>query len=271
MTQDIKAYAAERRAAPGAAWVRERNRAVALYDPHGWRAKLGLIIPSTNTVAEQEWHLMVPKGVSVSTARVMLEGSVSQDSFDGMAKSTEAAAQQLGTAELDMVAYACTAGTFLCPREEITASISRQCGCPAITASDSVLHALKRLGVGRVAMGTPYVDYVNEGEISFLREEGVEVVQWYGLGLGETQEERRAMNRVPPEAVIRLARVIDHPDAEAIFISCTALPATGVIEAIERATGKPVITSNQATLWSCLRRLGINDSLPSSGKLMTLT
>ena len=257
-------------ARPGAAWTRERNRAVSLYDPYGWRAKLGLIIPSTNTVAEHEWHRMAPRGVSISTARVLLEGAVSQQSFDAMAQRTELAAQLLQTAELDVVAYACTAGSFLCARDQITQSIARLAGCPAITASESVLQALARLGVQRVAVGTPYVDAVNEREIAFLEAAGLEVVRWYGLGLGDTQEERRSINRVPPEAIVRLARAIDHPDAQAIFISCTAVAAAEVIDEIERASGKPVVTSNQATFWRALRAAAINDGVSGYGRLLTL-
>ena len=58
------------------------------------------------------------------------------------------------------------------------------------------------------------------------------------------------------------------PEAEAIFISCTNLRAASVIERLEKETGKPVVTSNQATFWACLRKLGIDESIPTAGKLL---
>jgi arylmalonate decarboxylase len=131
-----------------------------------------------------------------------------------------------------------------------------------------VIAALRTLGVKRIAMGTPYVDFVNQGELKFLAEEGFEVVAWHGMGLGETQAERRGINRVPPQSVFRLARLIDRPEAEAIFLSCTALPTIEMIATLEEELGKPVVTSNQATFWNVLRTLKLNARIQGFGQLL---
>ena len=243
-------------------------RAVAMYDPYGWMAKIGLILPSTNTVNAHEWMLMAPEGISIHTARALLLGQASQESYDIMAKNTEKAAAELATAEVDFVAYGCTSGSFMCSRQEIAARMAEIAGCPATTTSDSVIAALQAVGARKVAMATPYVRFVNEGEVKFLEEEGFEVVAEMGLGLGETQAERRAINRVPPEAVIRMARAVDRPDADAIFISCTALPTVTVIDRIEQERGKPVVTSNQATFWNVMRSMGLGLRIGGYGSLL---
>jgi arylmalonate decarboxylase len=243
-------------------------KAVALYDPYGWLAKVGLIVPSTNTVNEVEWYRMAPRGISIHTARALLLGRASQNSYDLMAEATRKAAEELATAECDIVAYGCTSGSFMCARDEIVANLERLAGCRATTTSDSVLAALRALGVKRIAMGTPYVDFVNQGELRFLADEGFDVVAWHGMGLGETQAERRGINRIPPQSIFRLARLVDRPEADAIFLSCTALPTIELIAELEAQLGKPVVTSNQATFWNVLRMLKVNSPIPGFGRLL---
>jgi len=243
-------------------------KAVAMYSPYGWRARIGLIVPSTNAVNEPEFWRMAPEGVSILTARAMLLGAASEDSYIKMAKAVDGAADQLATAEVDIVAYGCTSGSFICPLPELVQGMHERTGVPAIAAAGAVVAALRALGVRRIALGTPYVDFVNQREISFLREYGIEVTSLLGLDMGHTQEERRAIARVPPEALYRLGRAVDRPDADAVFLSCTNLASLGVIAQLERDLGKPVITSNQACFWACLRRLSITTPVTGYGKLL---
>jgi maleate cis-trans isomerase len=243
-------------------------RALAARDPYGWLAKVGLILPSTNTVNAHEWMMMAPNGVSIDVARAMLLGKSTQESYDAMAKSTEKAAEELATAEVDILAYGCTSGSFMCSRDEITRRLTEIAGVQATTTSDSVIAALKALGVSRVSMVTPYMRFINQGEVRFLQEEGFEVVAEVGLGLGETQQQRRAINRVPQEDILDMVRSVDRPEAEAIFISCTALPSLPLVASIETEMGKPVVTSNQATFWNVLRLLGLKASICGFGTLL---
>ena len=117
-------------------------------------------------------------------------------------------------------------------------------------------------------MGTPYLDFVNRREVGFLEEQGFTVSRVLGLEMGHDQQERRCIGHVPPQTVFRMALAIDTPDAEAIFISCANLATLDVIEDIEQALGKPVVTSNTACFWACLRTLGINSSIAGHGRLL---
>ncbi|OVZ55362.1 decarboxylase [Pigmentiphaga sp. NML080357] len=243
-------------------------KAVSLYAPYGWKAKIGLIVPSTNTVNEPEFWRMAPTGVGVFAARALLLGHATQESYVAMAQAVGAAAEQLATAEIDIVAYGCTSGSFMCPMSELVSDMQARTGKPALAAAGAVVAALRALGVRRVAVATPYVEFVNRREREFLEEYGFQVTSLQGLGLGETQEERRGIGRVPPEAIYRLARMVDRPEADAVFISCTNLASLGVIAALERDLGKPVITSNQACFWACLRRLGLGDAPQGYGRLL---
>jgi len=243
-------------------------KAVQMYSPYGYRAKIGLIVPSTNTINEPEFYLMAPRGVSIHTARIKLLGKATTESYLAMAAETERAAGELATAEVDVVAWGCTSGSVIVPREKLEASMVKQAGVPAVTTFGSVLAALKAFGAKTISLGTPYVDFVNEEEVRLLEDSGFKVAAWYGLRLGETQEERRGIGRVPPESLFRLARYIDRPEADVIFLSCTNLATIEVIDELEAALGKPVVTSNQATFWHALRTAGLNDRPEGFGRLL---
>lgn len=244
------------------------TRMLSYYDPYGWLAKIGLIVPSSNTVNSHEWSLLAPEGISIHTARAMQSGRSSQSSFEQMAKSAEEAAEQLATADVDIVAYGCTSGSFMCPRDELMERLSHRAKCEVINSADSVLAALRALGAQTVALATPYLPYINEREIGLLKDEGFAVCASLGLGLGETEAERFAIRKVPPEAIFRMARAVDRPEADAIFISCTSLPTMKLIDAIEEQLGKPVVTSNQATFWNALQKLKLRVRLPNGGRLL---
>jgi arylmalonate decarboxylase len=243
-------------------------KAVQFYSPYGYRAKIGLIMPGVNTNLEPECYRMAPKGVSFHSSKLLLLGKATQESYDRMERDTERAAEELATAEVDVIAWACTSGSVLLPPKTIEEKIARIAGCPAMTTITAVVAALKALRVKRVAMGTPYVSFINETEIGFLEKAGFDVVAMYGLELGENQEERRGIGRVPPQSLHRFARHIDTPRADAIFISCTNVAGVEEIAGIERNLGKAMITSNLATFWHALRLAGINDRIEGYGRLL---
>ena len=244
-------------------------KAVQMYSPYGYRGKIGLIVPSTNTVNEPEFYLMAPHGVSIHTARIKLLGKATTESYLAMGAETERAASELGTAEVDVVAWGCTSGSVIIPRSQLEASMTKESGAPSLTTFGSVLAALKAMGAKRIALGTPYVDFVNEEEVKLLEESGFEVVAWYGLRLGDTQEERRGIGRVPPESLFRFVRYIDRPEADVVFLSCTNLATVEMIAALEDEVGKPVITSNQATFWNAIRTMGLRDRIEGFGSLLS--
>lgn len=244
-------------------------KAVSQYSPYGWRGRIGAIVPSINKVAEAEFWRLVPKGVAISTARARNLGHTTEESYYKMAEAALDAAEDLASAEVDIILYACTSGSMVCPLPKLVADLGQRSGLPALATANSVIAALRSLGARRVALATPYVDFVNETERSFLQDHGFEVTSVHGLRLGETQEERRGIGRVPPEHVYRMARAVDRPDADAIFISCTNLATLDVIAQIEADLGKPVVTSNQASVWSCLRLLNIPDPIEGYGRLLS--
>jgi maleate cis-trans isomerase len=113
-------------------------------------------------------------------------------------------------------------------------------------------------------MCTPYPFDVNEIEKKFFEDNGFKVVKCDGLDLTDNN----IIAHASPNILYRLARAVDHPEAEAVFISCTGLDALDVIEQLELDLGKPVITSNQASFWLAFRMAGIGEPINGYGRLM---
>ena len=113
-------------------------------------------------------------------------------------------------------------------------------------------------------VATPYLDEVNQREVDYLERAGFEVLSICGLSLEKDSD----MVRVAPDYITEFALAQDHPDADAIFVSCGALRTLDVIGEIEARAGKPAICSNQAMIWDCLRLAGIDDRFDGFGRLL---
>ena len=228
--------------------------------------RVGLIIPSVNATIEPEFAWIAPPGISFHAARIMLR-ETTPDGLREMNAGVEAAARLLASLSPGAVAYACTSGSFLEGRERMHAqvdAIAAIVGCPVVATSAALIDALNALGIRRLALATPYRDTINRTERSFLQDHGFDVVSMRGLGLSGS-----AIREVPPEQVFRLACEADCEHAEALFVSCTDLRALEVVEALEERLHKPVLTSNQVTLWALLRVLNRTADIAGFGRLLT--
>ncbi len=232
--------------------------------------RIGLIVPPTNTVNESEFNRAVPAGVSVHTTRMRLHVDIHNAAgqaalFDDL----RAAIELLVPAGVDVIVHACTAGSLLLPLERITDFMREAAGVPAVATASALVHACRALGAQRVAVATPYHDALNAHEVSFLREAGLEVLGCRGLGIGAAgPHEYQRIAMLGDEEILAHVMASDHPQAQALIVSCTDLPTLDLIGSLERAVGKPVVTSNMATLWAALRAAEIPDRLPAGGRLL---
>ena len=234
----------------------------------GWRARIGVIVPPSNTVNETEFNRLKPDGVTFHFTRSPLHPDPAADDFAEMMRDLDRAGGDLSTCAVDLVAYGCTSGSMACPADRLLGKLREASGAEAVSTADAIVAALNALGVTRIAMATPYTDETNAHEADFLERHGIEVVAAAGLGLNVTLEKIQQISRVAPKTVLDHALAVDRPEAEALLICCTDFNTVDAIEPLEKTLGKPVVTSNAATLWAALRALGIDDRIEGCGRLL---
>jgi maleate isomerase len=238
---------------------------------YGWRTRLGLLVPSSNTTNEPEFNRVLPDGASLHTARLPLE-DVNAGDLDAMSKTAEGVSEGLRHADVDVVAYGCTTGSLVKGHgyaEQIETEVGTAADAPAVATALSVDRALTELGVDSVAVVTPYIEDLNEREHSFLEESGFEVASMGGRGI----EANTAIGALRPENAYQQAAAAlegnesESVDADAVFISCTNYRTFEIIDRLEADYGVPVVTSNQATLWDALRRVDFDHRNIDLGRL----
>jgi len=236
----------------------------------GERGRIGLILPSVNTIAEPEIYSILPEGVSAHTARMDLPVDISsEESFIRMCEvgcsNGEQAARELATAKVDILAFAFTGGSFYRGAgwdEEIARRMEKAGGAPCIVTSSAAIQALKELGLKRIGVGSPYA-VANRLLKAYLEQKGMTVTKIEGLVLPTAVH----VGRQPLMKFEELVRAVNAPDAEGVFIPCTNFATLAKIDALEKEIGKPVVTANQATFWAALRKIGVKDQLKSAGRL----
>lgn len=236
--------------------------------------RIGLIVPASNTNAEPDCSLLCPEGVTTHVTRsggYDVEAIPDSDEMRRFVRqSIDQNCQHLRDARVDLVAYACTSAT-LADGPQFDAKfcelLSDKSGCPAVTTAGALVEAIRHLGVTRVAFTSPYVKRLSRESVEFLQQSGIEVVNEFAL---ERELSSLEQNALTPQDAYDMALCADHPDAQAMVISCTDFRALEAVQAIESALQKPVITSNQALMFACLKRLGLpTESQVEGGYLFT--
>ena len=246
--------------------VRSKAWGVRFDNGRNARAKIGFVLIPNEQTIEEDIIKHAPEGVGVYFSRATMPEVISTESLaclkDGLA---ETASRILPNDKLDVVCFACTSGTVAVGEE--TSNVELKRGAPSAkttTLVGAVGKALRAIGARRLSVGTPYVDELNTNMARYLLASGFEISEFQGLNLNYDRE----MIRVTPDYLIEFAEAIDRPDADAVLISCGALRSIDVVDEIERRVGKPVICSNQAMLWDCLRLAGVEDRLTGVGRLL---
>ena len=227
-----------------------------------WKKKLGFIVPSWNTVMEYECQRLAPDGVSVHFTRIAHTND-DEETLLHMIHEVPALATLLAHAKLDAICFGCTGGSFVRPTmdREISDLIREKTGIPATTTATALVEAMREMHIARVAIASPYPQWLNERLVSFLAGKSIEVVREKGLNT-------ECPAFLPPERSRELAREVDCPEADGIFISCTNFRALEGVEELEAELGKPVLTSNTTTMWHTLRTAGFDGPALLGGSLM---
>jgi maleate cis-trans isomerase len=231
------------------------------------RARLGVLVPSGNTVAEPELRAMLPAGIGLFVTRLPLTGSSAPELL-AMLDTLDTGTMLLAGAEMDAIAFHCTAVSTFAPHMagEIRDRMGRASPIPALATADAIQAALAALRATRVLLVTPYIEPVHRREIAYLIATGFQIAGDGCMGVATNAE----MARIPPETIRdRVLAAARGVEADVCFISCTAIRSAGLIQPLEATLNMPVITSNQVLAWYALRRLGFTDAAPGFGRLFS--
>ncbi len=235
-------------------------------------ARIGTLVPFTNTNLEPDLMLMAPAGVSIHVARL---GGYDVDEIPDAnqmaalgASDIDEPLRLLSGAHPDVVLYGCTSATLahgVAFDHDLAARVEAKSGVRTVTAAGALVAALQTLGVKRIAFASPYVASLNDQAIAFLRERGFETVSRadYPTALGNYGQ-----GELSPDMVFELGMQAFRKEAQTLVLSCTDMRSVEVIQRLEEATGRPVITSNQAMMRKALDLLGLKSSMTEFGQLL---
>lgn len=236
------------------------------------RARFGVLVPFTNTNLEPDMGLLRPDGVSLHFARL---GGYDQDEIPDSEQM-----HGLGAADLseplrllqgvnpDVILYGCTSATLTHGPSfdrELAKQIKQDSGAQTVTAAGALVHALQTLNAKRIGFASPYVPAINDMAVAFLAETGVKVVRRSEVN---GTLDNYGQGALTPDAVYELGRAADHPEAEAVVLSCTDMRSVEIIARLEAKLGKPVITSNQAMVFQAMQLAGLREALSGFGRLL---
>src|SRR5436190_5018246 len=230
-------------------------------------ARIGMIIPSVNSMTEPQFNHFAPPGLAVHVARARVAGPWKRPLAE-MAGEIATSAKLLSDVAPDLIVFHCTDTSMTQgPQGEgrILDIVREASGVEAVATSRLVLEALQALGLRKLVVLSPYKS--NQAVIDYLHASGFAVVHDVALARKPLE-----FATVTPREWTELARQHDRPEADGIFLSCTNTTQIEAVADIERALGKPVVNSNQAVLWGCVKRLrsalGPLPPMPELGGLM---
>jgi maleate isomerase len=217
-------------------------------------ARVGLIIPSSNRMVEDEMTHVFPAGVRAHVTRLRMTGD-SKGPLDKLMPRIEEATRALVDARCEVVAFHCTANSMQEGRdgeERILAGLARAGARHATTTATAVRRALDALAARRLVLVTPYTQETTDHEAEFLQEAGYETLYAKGYALAGSDAYCATPSQFWRDRLLEAKR----PDADVYFLSCAAISQLGIIGEVEARLDRPVITSNQVVIWDTLCALG---------------
>lgn len=239
--------------------------------PVGGNGRIGVVALATDLTIESDLRRMAPDGVEIFTNRVHNRDPLTAANLRAMAADiSRAAADILPGEPLDALAYACTSGAAVIGESEVIRLLQAGRGdgddgdaLPCTTPVTAALAAFAAFSAKRISALTPYTDAVNRELAAFFGQRGLGLINLHGFGLDRDAD----IAAIAPDSIAQAAVDACHPDADLLFISCTALRAAQVVHRIEARLDKPVVTSNQALMWHALKRIGCAFNVPGFGRL----
>ena len=229
--------------------------------------KVGLLALSTDITIESDFQSICHSlPIDVFVNRIHNENPLTKENLLKMHDQIEPITQKiLPGQKINTVAYGCTSGTIAIGEDKVKEKIQlAKPGCHVTTPITSAIKAFNKMNIKKIAVFTPYPESVNKTISEYLIKKNINVTSFSTFNLDLDID----FARIDPKYLSEILIKLNTDDAEALFVSCTALPALEIIEEVEKKINKPVFSSNQTLIWDTIRSVGYKSSVYGYGKLL---
>lgn len=231
------------------------------------RAAIGVIVLASDQSIESDFRaILALDGVGLYHSRIYNENVITPETLRAMeAGLKDAAALILPGMPLDVVAFGCTSGAMTIGEDRVAELIREvRPGVACTSPMQATLAAFKALGLRSVAMITPYIESIDRAMQAYIEADGVAVT---AMGSFDEADDNK-VGRISPASVREAARALGRAEAvDGVFVSCSSIRILPIVAEVEAELDKPLVSSNTAMAWHCLRLAGIGDALPRYGRL----
>ena len=229
--------------------------------------RIGLLALSTDLTIERDFQSICHSlPINLFVNRIHNENPLTKENLLKMYDQLESITEKILPGEkINTVAYGCTSGTIAIGEDKVKEKIQlAKPGCHVTTPITSAIKAFNKMNVKKVAVFTPYPESVNKTISEYLIKKNINVTSFSTFNLDLDVD----FARVDPKYLSEILTKLNINDADALFVSCTALPALEILDEVEKKINKPVFSSNQTLIWDTIRSVGYKSSVEGYGKLL---
>ena len=228
--------------------------------------RIGLITLASDFRIEKDFNNVIHgEEIDLYSNRIQSYNPLTNETLKKMADDIPKVAKEiLPGQKLDCVAYGCTSGTIAAGYSSIFEKINlAKPDTKVTTPITSAVNALKALKINKLSIFTPYTDEINRSVINYFKKENIEISELSYFDIASDLD----IGKVDPEHLFDVLIKKDLSNSDALFISCTALPALSIISDLEKKMGKIVLSSNQTLIWDTLKQIEFKNKVVGYGEL----
>ena len=228
--------------------------------------RVGLIALASDFMIEKDFiNVIKNRKIDFFVNRIECYNPLTKENLIKMSnKITEVAKDILPDQDLDCVVYGCTSGTIAAGHDSIEQKVKAAKPMAEVsTPSTAAIQALKKLNIKKISIFTPYSKKLNDDVLDYFKSEGFEVTSNSYFDIQDDYD----IGKVDQDYLYEVLSKIDLNGADALFVSCTALPVLEIIDKLEKKLNTIVLSSNQALIWDTLVKIKKNNSVEGFGKL----
>ena len=229
--------------------------------------KVGLIALSTDQTIEGDFNNICKNlPLEIFINRIHNQNPLTKENLLKMEDDLESVTNKiLPNEKISTIAYGCTSGTIAIGENNVKEKIlSAKPGCYVTTPVTSAMKAFQQMNIKKIALFTPYSDSVNKIIFNYFTKKNIEVSSFASLNLNLDSE----FANVDPNYILEISSKLETKNADALFISCTALPVLNILDKLELTIKRPVFSSNQTLIWDTIRSIGYKSPIKGYGKLL---